>query len=133
VHESLQELIDKIAECMPPRDSRTAEDARSAAGAIARGLGEFAVFELQPEVFQKVVLGRLQQIADHANELEDLFELVSERLPPGPADLGEIKIYLNSLIDWLSSDPWPQDQRLGGRMLRPPALVERPADDQRQY
>ena len=140
LHEKLEELTGKIADCLLARDGRTAEDAREAAGAIARGLVEFAVFELQPEIFQKVVLGRLQQMTDQASALDealfrmhkdlyrlvddakDLFKLVSDRLPPGPADLGEIKIYLKTLIDWLNTDPWPQDQRLGGPVLTPAAI-----------
>ena len=142
LHEKLQELTGKIRRCLPARGGRTTEGADEAAGAIARGLVEFAVFELQPEIFQKVVLGRLQQMSDQAStldkalfgmhkdlyrlldEAEDLFKLVSDRLPPGPADLGEIKIYLSKLIDWLNTDPWPQDQRLGGSELTP-AVIER--------
>lgn len=96
--------------------------------------------KLEPEIFQKVVLGRLRQMTDQASALDealfrmhedlyrlvddgkDLFKLVSDRLPPGPADLGEIKIYLKALIDWLSTDPWPQDPRLGGPVLVPAAI-----------
>ena len=140
LHEKLQELTGKIADCLSARDGRTVADARDVAGAIARGLVEFAVFELQPEIFQKVVLGRLQQMTDQASALDaalfhmhkdlyclvsdvkDLFKLVSDRLPPGPADLGEIKIYLKTLIDWLNTDPWPQHQRLGGPVLTPTAI-----------
>jgi hypothetical protein len=140
LHEKLQELTSKIADCLPARSGQAAEDASEAAGAIARGLIEFAVFELQPEIFQKVVLGRLQQMTDQASlldealfcmhkdlyrradEVKDLFRLVSDRLPPGPADLGEIKIYLTTLIDWLNTDPWPQHQQLGGPTLAPAAI-----------
>ena len=61
----------RIADCLPPRDGRTAEDAREAAEAIARGLLEFAVFDLQPEIFQKVVLARLQQMTDQASALDE--------------------------------------------------------------
>ena len=42
-----------------------------AAEAIARGLLEFAVFDLQPEIFQKVVLARLQQMSDQASALDE--------------------------------------------------------------
>ena len=111
-----------------------------AAGAIARGLLEFAVYDLQPEIFQKVVLARLQQMADQASaldealfrmhkdlyhlvdEVKDLFKLVMDRLPTGPADLNEIRIYLRTLIGWLNSDPWPHDPRLGGPVLTPAAI-----------
>jgi hypothetical protein len=54
----------------------------------------------------------------------DLFKRVVEGLPPGPADRGEIMIYLKALIDWLNVDPLPREQRLGGPSLAP-AAVER--------
>ena len=138
--EKLPELTGQIASCLPPRDDRTTEDAHEAAEAIARGLVEFAVFELQPEVFQKVALARLQQMVEQvsaldqalfvmhkdlyalAGEATELFTLVMDRLPPGPADLNEIKIYLRTLIGWLNADPWPQGQRLGGPVLTPAAI-----------
>lgn len=138
--EKLQELTGQIAGCLPPREGWTAENAREAAGAIARGLLEFAVYDLQPDIFQKVVLTRLRNMADEAGALDtallrmhkdlyhlagearDLFRGVMDRLPPGPADLNEIKIYLKTLIRWLNSDPWPRDQRLGGPVLTPAAI-----------
>lgn len=139
-NERLRELTDQITGCLPPRDGRAAEDAREAAGAIARGLLEFAVYDLQPDIFQKVVLTRLQQMTDQtstldqalfhmhkdlyhlAGEAKDLFRQVMDRLPPGPADINEIRIYLKTLIGWLNTDPWPRDQRLVGPMLTPAAM-----------
>ena len=44
------------------------------------------------------------------------------RLPPGPAGRGEITVYLQALIDWLSSDPWPRDPQFGGSVLTPAAI-----------
>ncbi len=138
--EKLQELTGQIAGCLPPRKGWAAEQAREAAEAIARGLLEFAVYDLQPDIFQKVVLTRLRHMADGAGALDtallrmhedlyhlagetrDLFRDVMDRLPPGPADLHEIKIYLKTLIRWLNSDPWPRDQRLGGPVLTPAAI-----------
>jgi hypothetical protein len=140
LNDKLQELIGQIAACLSARDGRITEDAREAASAIARGLLEFAVFDLQPEVFQKVVLGRLQQMSDQATAMDealfrlhmdlyafaegtkDLFRQVMDQLPPGSADLGEVRIYLTALIDWLNIDPWPQDPRLGGPRLTPAAI-----------
>ena len=140
--EKERKLTERIAGCLPPRDDRTEVDAHSMARAITRGLLEFAVFSLEPEIFQKVVLARLQQLSDHASALDralfrmhedlyhlvkearELFKLVSDRLPPGPADISEVKIYLNTLIGWLNSDPWPQDSRLQGPVLTP-ATIER--------
>jgi hypothetical protein len=139
LNEKLQELTSKIADCLPQRDGRIAEEA---AGPIARGLLEFAVYDLQPEIFQKVVLARLQQMTDQAgaldealfrmhkdlyqlvDDMKELFQQVSDRLPLGPADLNEIRIYLNAMIGWLNTDPWPQDLRLGGPRLTP-AVIER--------
>jgi hypothetical protein len=138
--ETLQELTGQIAGCLPPRGGRTADDASEVASAIARGLLEFAVFELQPEIFQKVVLARLQQMSDQSSALDaalfamhkdlyhlagaarQLFRQVMDRLPPVPADLNEVRIYLSTLIDWLNADPWPRDPRLGGPVLNPAAI-----------
>lgn len=140
LNEKLQELIGQIADCLPARDGRTTDDARVAASAVARGLLEFAIFDLQPEVFQKVVLARLQQMSDQATALDDalfrmhqdlyaftedakdLFRQVMDRLPPGPAGLGVVRIYLTTLIDWLSTDPWPRDRRFAGPLLIPAAI-----------
>jgi len=47
---------------------------------------------------------------------------VLDRLPPGPAQRREIAVYLKTLIDRLSIDPWPWDPRFGGDILIPPAI-----------
>ena len=57
-----------------------------------------------------------------AEDAKDLFRQVMDQLPPGSADLGEVRIYLTALIDWLNTDPWPQDPRLGGPRLTPAAI-----------
>src|SRR6266516_6058251 len=44
LNEKVHELTGQIADCLLARDGRTAQDAREAAGAILRGLLEFAVF-----------------------------------------------------------------------------------------
>jgi hypothetical protein len=150
-----KELFDQIARCLPPRDGRTADDGLVAARAIACGLVEFAVCKLDSETFQKVVLARLQQMSDQASALdqalfgmhkdlyhqvdgaEGLFQVVMDRLPPGRADLNEVKIYLRTLIEWLNRDPWPTDRRLHGPALTPADIerklrvsVKGPAGDQ---
>jgi NACHT domain len=135
----VRELTAQIAARLSPRDSRTAEDSLEAAGTIARGLLEFAVFELAPDVFQKVVLVRLQQMTMQASALDkallhlhsdlyarldgvmDLLKRALE-LQPGPAGWGEITIYLQTLAAWLNTDPWPRDQQLGGHVLTPAAI-----------
>ena len=47
-----------------------------------------------------------------------------DRLPPSPAEQGDVAVYLAMLIRWLNTDPWPQDKRFGGPLLTP-AAVER--------
>ena len=131
------DLATRIAACLPPRDGRTADDAHAAALTIARGLIEFAVADLEPKLFQQVLLARLQRMeTGQASELDkallglharfdsvmDQLKLVLDRLPPGPAGRGEIAVYLRTLIDWLSSDPWPRDPQFGGSVLTPAAI-----------
>jgi hypothetical protein len=136
----LDELTGQVADCLTPGQGRTAAGARREAQAIIRGLLEFAVSDLEPPLFQKVVLARLQQMSDQASALDtallqmhqDLYHQaaaagerlrqVLDRLPPAPAGLPEIRIYLSTLIDWLNADPWPRDQRLGGPLLTPAAI-----------
>jgi hypothetical protein len=134
------ELTSQIAARLPARDGRTADDSLEAAGVIARGLMEFAVSRLAPDVFQQVVLARLGQMTSQASvlnealfrmhkdlyhqisEASDLFQQVMDRLPPGRADLGEIRIYLAELIDWLNVDPWPSRRQSSGPVLTPAAI-----------
>ena len=132
---TVEDLAARIADCLPARDGRTAEDSHAAGLTIARGLLEFAVADLDPKLFQQVLLARLQRMAtDQASALDtallglharfdDVLEQlkqVLDRLPPGPARRGEIAVYLRTLIDWLNSDPWPRD--LGGSVLTPAAI-----------
>jgi hypothetical protein len=151
---TVEDLAARIASCLPSRQGRTAEDSQAAARTIARGLLEFAVADLEPDLFQQVLLARLQRMeagqasvldeallglhADLAARLTVLGDLdasrftcmmghlgrVLDQLPPGPADRGEIAVYLAMLIGWLNSDPWPRDRRFGGPALTP-AVIER--------
>ena len=134
-------LATRIASCLPPRDGRTAEDSHAAALTIARGLLEFAVADLDPKLFQQVLMARLQRMetgqasaldkamfdlhADLTAGFDSVMEqlkLVLDRLPPGPARRGEIAVYLRTLIDWLNTDPWPRDPQFGGPVLTPAAI-----------
>ena len=36
--------------------------------------------------------------------------------------MNEVKIYLTTLVNWLNTDPWPRDPRLGGPRLAPAAI-----------
>ena len=140
-HGTVEDLAARIADCLPARDGRTAEDSRAAGLTIARGLLEFAVADLDPKVFQQLLLTRLQRMeTDQASALEEaLLDLhadlaarftdvmgqlkrVLDRLPPGPARRGEVVVYLETLIDWLNTDPWPRDRRFGGPVLTPAAI-----------
>ena len=59
---TVEDLATRIADCLPPRDGRTAGDSHAAALTIARGLLEFAVADLEPKLFQQVLLARLQRM-----------------------------------------------------------------------
>ncbi len=141
---NVSDLAGKIATCLPARvGGRNEEGSRKSAEAIACGLLEFAVFKLEPETFQKVVLARLQQITDQTSTLgnalydlhsdlyafyarvdaaTDLLTRVLDRLPSGPADRAEIVVYLTTLVKWLGTDPWPEDRHLHGPTLTPAAI-----------
>ncbi len=101
---TVEDLATRIAACLPPRDGRKADDSHAAALTIARGLIEFAVADLEPELFQQVLMARLQRMeTGQASELDremfdlhadltagfdsvmDQLKLVLDRLPPGPA------------------------------------------------
>jgi hypothetical protein len=142
-HGTEEELAGQIAMCLPPRDGRTVTDSHATALIIARGLLEFAVADLDPGLFQRLLLARLQRMetgqasnldkalfgiqADLVAGFDSMLKLlkrVLDQLPSGPADRGEIAVYLIALIDWLNTDPWPQDARFKGPVLTP-ATIER--------
>jgi hypothetical protein len=104
-------------------------------------LVEFAVADLDPKIFQEVLLARLDRLeTGQANALDeallsvhadlaarfgnmvDQLKRVLDRLPPGPAQRGDVAVYLRVLIDWLSTDPWPR--RFDAPVLTP-AMIER--------
>jgi len=134
---AVEDVATRIADCLPPRDGRIADDAHAAALTIARGLLEFAVADLDPKLFQQVLLARLQRMeTGQASALDEALlglharfdsvmeqlKLVLDRLPPGPAGRGQIAVYLRTLIDWLNTDPWPRDPQFGGSVLTPAAI-----------
>ena len=113
-HGTVEDLAHRIADCLPPRDGRTAEDSHAAALTIARGLLEFAVADLDPKVFQQVLLTRLQRMeTDQASALDealldlhaDLAARFTERdgavqagagpVAAGPAHRGEIALCIS--------------------------------------
>ena len=134
---TVEDLATRIGSCLQACVGRTAEDSHAAALTIARGLLEFAVADLEPKLFQQVLLARLHRMETgqesaldmallglHArfDSMLDQLKLVLDRLPPGPARRGEIAVYLRTLIDWLSTDPWPRDPQFGGSVLTPAAI-----------
>lgn len=135
---TVKELADQIAACMPERNGRTAADSDAAALAIARGLLEFTLADLEPRMFQRLLLARLNSmnsaqaraldqalLSVHARftDVMDQIKAVLDGLPPGPAGFGEIAVYLRVLIDWLETDDWPRD--FGGPALTAWAVQRR--------
>ena len=59
---TVEDLAARIAQCMPPRDSRTPEISYEAALTIARSLLEFAAEGLDSDLFQRVLLTRLRRM-----------------------------------------------------------------------
>jgi hypothetical protein len=146
---TVESLAARIASCLADPASA---GSLAAARAIAGGLLEFAVRDLEPEWFQQVLFARLERMqADQASALDqamlsvhaDLAALLAlqdaadagrssrvmgqlgqvlDRLPPGPADQGEVALYLATLVRWLNADPWAQDTRLAGPSLTPAAI-----------
>ena len=85
------ELAIQIASCLPPRDGRTAEDSSAAAWTIARGLLEFAVADLDPKLFQQLLLTRLQRMeTDQASALDQALLTLHADLFASIAAQGEL-------------------------------------------
>lgn len=118
------------------REGRTDAESQAAGLAIARGLLEFAVADLEPRWFQQLLLARLERMeAGQASELDRVLislqgdlavgfadvlvrlAQVLSMLPPGPAGRAEVVVYLRSLADWMNTDPWRREQGLDGRAL----------------
>jgi len=145
--------VETLAKLIASRlTGRSAEDALATGRAIAAGLLEFAVRDLEPEWFGQILFARLDRIAcDQASALDqallsihadlaaqvhahdaaesvrsaqvmDQLGRVLDRLPPGPADEVTVKVYLATLIRWLNTDPWAEDTWFGGPALVPAAI-----------
>ena len=147
---TVEDLAIRIASCLT---SRGGEGSLVAGRAIAAGLLEFALCDLEPEWFQQVLFSRLDRLqTDQARALDEAMAaihadlaalaayqhaaaahrftrlmgelgLVLDRLP-GPADQRQVAVYLAVLARWLDTDPWMRDGRIGGVGLAP-ASVER--------
>ncbi len=152
---TVEDLAGKISACLPQSKNRSAEDSLNTAHAMARSLLEFAVADLDPALFQRVLLARLARleagqtakldeamlrldadlVARFAQESQDdeqrfrlamtQLGLVLDRLPAGAAGREEVALYLAALIRWMNTDPWPRDPRLNGPVLTPAAIERR--------
>ena len=129
---TVEELAGWIGSRLQPVEGPTSETSLVAGTAIARGLLEFSVADVDPKLFQQLLLARLRRLESgqasaldthllnlHADLVVGLAEVtqqlkrVLERLPPGPATRSEIVVYLKTLIDWVNIDPWPREQWWG--------------------
>ncbi len=143
---TVEDLAVLISARLPARPET---EALAVGRAIAAGVLEFAVHDLEPELFEEAMLARLDRLeANHASRLDrELFRVHADlaaqlaawetadedrfsdlagrlsraldRLPPGPAGPGEVAVYLARLAWWLDADPWPQDVRFAGPVLVP--------------
>ena len=144
---TVEDLIALIASRLQEHADEAAVDTRPVAASIARGLLEFGVADVDAELFQQLLLARLGRmeinqasVLDHAmldlhadlvawfatageldaqrsREMMGQLRRVLDRLPPAPASQAEVAVYLTTLIGWLSTDPWPRDQRFAGPAL----------------
>jgi hypothetical protein len=113
----VEDLATWITDFLPPRDGRTANDSHAAALVITRGLLEFAVADLEPKTFQKVLLARLMRIeAGQASILDRvLFDFHSDlfvRLDPDWA--GQLQPLRYTTDAGSPTPPWLERQPEGG-------------------
>jgi hypothetical protein len=147
---TVEELAATIAIALRACGDRSAEETYTAALDVARGLLKFTLAALDPELFQRLLLARIDRMrtdlaraldgtllgwesdmavlakahGELADDVTRALEEVFHRLPPGPAQRTEVAVYLVTLISQLNSDPWPRDLRINGPVLIP-ADIER--------
>jgi hypothetical protein len=143
-HGTVEDLAAKIASCMPRRVGLTGSDSRVAAMITARGLLEVGIADLYPNVYQRLLSARLQRLESHQASPQDMalmgllgdlaarsadvleqLKRVLDQLPPGPADRGEVTVYLSTLISALSMDRWATHPLFKGPALRPSSIKRR--------
>lgn len=146
-HGTVEDLAARIGSCLTGADG----GGLAAGRAIAAGLLEFAVGDLEPGLFQQVLFARLDRLRGGQNGLDeamaamhaDLAALaanqahadasrfaelmtqlgrVLDRLP-GPAGRGDVAVYLAVLIRLLNTDPWLPGGQASHALI--PASVER--------
>jgi hypothetical protein len=132
-HGTPEDLMDLIAGQLP---ERSAQERSALSRAIAAAVLDFAVHELEPELYNEAQGARLARVAaNEASSLDRALVILAgltgsmaealDRLPPGPAGIAEVTAYLNGLVEWLDTDPWPQDDGFGGWPALVPSQIER--------
>ena len=139
---TVEELAIRIASCLP---GRAAGVSVANGWVIAWALLDYAVRDLDPRSFRSLLVARLDRMeARLASALEqavlgmhvdlaaqlaasdradaDRWAHVLDQLPAGPADRGEVSVYLATLHRWLNTDPWPQGDWFSGPALTPVAI-----------
>lgn len=146
---TLEDLAVLVAGQLPEREW---PKALNIGRTIASAFLQYALKHLDPELFQQAMMARLDRIEartdsrhdrvlfamdvaslmalkDAADEarfailLERLSHLL-DRLPPELAGPGQVSLYLERLVQWLDTDPWPLAQRPSGPALVP-SQIER--------
>jgi hypothetical protein len=78
----MDDLASRIADVLVPRDERTAEDLRITATAIALGLLKFTAADLDPKLFQQVLLARIERMqSDQVMLIRELGAEIVRQLP----------------------------------------------------
>ena len=132
-HGTPEDLMDLIAGQLP---ERSPQERSALSHAIAAAVLDFAVHELEPELYNQAQPARLARVAaNEASPLDRALVILAgltgsmaellDRLPPGPAGIAEVTAYLNGLVEWLDTDPWPQDDAFGGWPALVPSQIER--------
>jgi hypothetical protein len=128
-----EDLMNLIAGQLP---ERSAQERLAVSRAIAAAVLDFAVHELEPELYGEAQPARLARAAvGEAGPLGRVLIIVAglvgnmsevlDRLPPGPGGIAEVTAYLTALEEELDSDPWPQDEGFGGWPALVPSQIER--------
>lgn len=128
------DVTNQVAACLPPREGRTKEQSEQAAEAVARGLLEFAVWDLEPAMFQRVLLARLDRLAtDQASLFEeglaelhaDLYSEVVELLKADTGPVGRSRDEQEGIHELLELQEKLQQDQYRSVVARLGVLAER--------
>jgi hypothetical protein len=88
----VEDLVTEIASSLRAQGDLTAEQLNAAGLIITRGLLEFAVADLEPELFQQVLLARLHRMeTDQASALDDALLSVQADIVSRLEDQGDLQ------------------------------------------